>query len=342
MMTTRVRSTCQGYATPIYALDVSELRHDALTGRLVLLAPGRAARPHTSRSRSLPAESGTASAGAPSSNGSCPFCSEHEHETPPEIARIGPGEPDTPGWRVRVVPNLYPILGGPEAGVGAGGAHEVIVLSPDHDRTFGDLDDQQAVEVMTMLQERSRFHATAGRAYVQLLINHGREAGASIAHPHAQLLALDLVPPAVSVAVERFAATDLDLVLGDQSTAAGANATVVTGNEARAWCPTGSASPYEMRLATIAGAAQFAAATDSEILGAALMLRDVLARLERVLGDVPYNVVVHDAPTEGTLDYHWWIEIVPRTTVVAGFELGTGVLVNTLDPVDAAGALREA
>jgi UDPglucose--hexose-1-phosphate uridylyltransferase len=193
-----------------------------------------------------------------------------------------------------------------------------------------------------MLQERSRFHATAGRAYVQLLINHGREAGASIAHPHAQLLALDLVPPAVSVAVERFAATDLDLVLGDQSTAAGANATVVTGNEARAWCPTGSASPYEMRLATIAGAAQFAAATDSEILGAALMLRDVLARLERVLGDVPYNVVVHDAPTEGTLDYHWWIEIVPRTTVVAGFELGTGVLVNTLDPVDAAGALREA
>jgi UDPglucose--hexose-1-phosphate uridylyltransferase len=144
------------------------------------------------------------------------------------------------------------------------------------------------------------------------------------------------------VAVERFATTDLDLVLGDQSTAAGANATVVTGNEARAWCPTGSASPYEMRLATIAGAAQFAAATDSEILGAALMLRDVLARLERVLGDVPYNVVVHDAPTEGTLDYHWWIEIVPRTTVVAGFELGTGVLVNTLDPVDAAGALREA
>jgi UDPglucose--hexose-1-phosphate uridylyltransferase len=240
------------------------------------------------------------------------------------------------------VPNLYPILGAADAAAGATGAHEVIVLSPDHDRAFGALDDQQAVEVLTMLQERSRFHATAGRAYVQILVNEGREAGASLAHPHAQLLALDFVPPAVSVSVDRFGATEVDLVLGDQATAVGAGAGVVTGDEVRAWCPPGAAAPYEIRVATTAGKARFAEATDGEILGTALVLRDVLARLSRVLGAAPYNVVVHDAPTEGTADYHWWIEIVPRTGVVAGFELGTGVLVNTLDPVDAARALREA
>jgi UDPglucose--hexose-1-phosphate uridylyltransferase len=332
MITTRVLSTGQGYATSIYAHDVSELRHDALTGRLVLLSPGRAARPHSSSSRNA----------AASVRSECPFCASHEGDTPPEIARIGPGEPDTPGWRVRVVPNLYPILGAAGAAAGATGAHEVIVLSPDHDRAFGALDDQQAVEVMTMLQERSRFHATAGRAYVQVLINEGREAGASLAHPHAQLLALDFVPPAVSVAVDRFAATDIDLVLGDQSTAAGAGAGVITGDEVRAWCPAGAGAPYETRIATIAGKARFADASDGEILGTALVLRDVLGRMARLLGGAPYNVVLHDAPTEGTADYHWWIEIVPRVAVVAGFELGTGVLVNTVDPVEAARALREA
>jgi UDPglucose--hexose-1-phosphate uridylyltransferase len=319
---------------------MSELRLDALTGRLVLLVPGRAARPHSSRS--LAAERDTRPADARSLDRGCPFCAGNETDTPPETVRVGPGDADTPGWRVRVVPNLYPILGGPDAGAGATGAHEVIVLSPDHERDFGALDDQQAVEVLTVLQERSRFHAAAGRAYVQILINQGREAGASLAHPHAQLLALDFVPPAVSVAVERFAATDIDLVLGDQATAAGADAGVVTGDEVRAWCPTGAASPFETRIATMKGAARFADASDGEILGTALVLRDVLARLARVLGTVPYNVVLHDAPTEGTADYHWWFEISPRTSVVAGFELGTGVLVNTVDPAEAARQLREA
>lgn len=337
-----MRSTRQCYATPIYARDVHELRHDALTGRLVLLAPGRAARPHTSVPQARAAEPRTSAADVASSNQGCPFCAGHEAETPPEVARIGPGAPDTPGWRVRVVPNLYPILGADDAGAGATGAHEVIVLSPDHDRAFGALDDRPAVEVLTMLQERSRLHAAAGRAYVQLLVNQGREAGASLAHPHAQLLALDFVPPAVSVAIERFGSTDLDLVLGDHSTSAGANAVVVTGDDVRAWCPMGSAAPYEVRIATTAGTARFADASDREVLDTALVLRDVLARLARVLGAPPYNVVLHDAPTEGATDYHWWIEVVPRISVVAGFEVGTGVLVNTVDPVDAAHELRGA
>jgi UDPglucose--hexose-1-phosphate uridylyltransferase len=194
-----------------------------------------------------------------------------------------------------------------------------------------------------MLQARSRAQAAQGRAHVQLLVNQGRPAGASIAHPHAQLVALDFVPPAVSVAVDRFNDALGDPVVDDQAMAVSHGAAVVTGTEVSAWCPLGSATPFEMRVAALGAGPRFASATDGEVLGVALVLRDVLAALGRTLGDVPYNVVLHDAPTAGAVGdvaYHWWLEVVPRTAVVAGFELGTGVLVNTVDPADAARQLR--
>ena len=310
---------------------MSELRHDALTGRLVLLAPGRADRPYTSAAGNESARTA-----------SCPFCPDHERETPPEVMRIGPGAPDTPGWRVRVVPNLYPIVGDDGPGLGADGAHEVIVLSPDHRAAFGALTDDAAVEAFTVMQERSRWHAGAGREHVQVFVNQGRAAGASIAHPHAQVVALEFVPPTVDVAAERFAAAGLDLVLGDQSDAIGAGAGVVVGDQVRAWCPRASASPFEVRIAALDAGPRFSLATDGEILGIALVLRDVLAKIARVLDDPPYNVVVHDAPAAGDVEFHWWIEVVPRVSVVAGFEIGTGVLVNTIDPVNASRQLRDA
>ena len=177
-----------------------ELRHDTLTGRLVLLAPGRAARPDTHPGDADP----TSPPALRSVEPGCPFCPGNESNTPPEVARIGSGAPDAPGWSVRVVPNLYPIVGGEGAGSGATGAHEVVILSPDHAHGFHHLDDEQATQVLTVLRDRARAHAATGSAYVQTLINHGRVAGASIAHPHAQVLALDFVPPAVSIAAERF------------------------------------------------------------------------------------------------------------------------------------------
>jgi UDPglucose--hexose-1-phosphate uridylyltransferase len=309
---------------------VPELRHDELTGRLVLLSPAREARPYTTR----PSREGSATE-------SCPFCPGHEHETPPEVARAGPGEPDTPGWRVRVVPNLYPIVGGPDAGAGATGVHEVVVLSPDH-RSFGEIDDDEAVEVFTMLRERARVHAAAGREHVQVLINEGRAAGASIAHPHAQVLALDFVPPAVTVATQRFEQTGGDLVWDDQAHAIGNDQGVVVGPEVRAWCPYGAASPFEVRIATREAVVRLEDARDAHILGVALVLRDVLARLGRVLDGPSYNVVVHNAAAHDDVRYHWWVEVVPRIAVVAGFELGTGLLVNTVTPEESARRLRDA
>src|SRR5688500_3306450 len=203
-----------------------ELRHDALTGRLVLLAASRASRPKTITSVEVRDGGDT-----------CPFCPGHEHETPPEISRTGGGAPGEPGWRVRVFPNLYPIVGGEHAAAGATGAHEVVVLSPDHHRSFARLTHDEATEVMTVLRDRARALRDAGRDHVQVLLNQGRSAGASIAHPHAQVLALDFVPPAVTVASERFAAAATDLVLADLGEATNRDQGVVVGEEVAAWCP---------------------------------------------------------------------------------------------------------
>jgi UDPglucose--hexose-1-phosphate uridylyltransferase len=310
---------------------VPELRRDELSGRWVLLAPGRAARPHTSRS-SAPDASGA---------DACPFCTGNEQLTPPEVYRTGGGAPDAPGWSVRVVPNLYPIVGGAGAGPGATGAHEVVVLSPAHEASFARLDRQQATDVLTVLRDRARHHLAAGRAFVQVVINHGRAAGASIEHPHAQIVALDLVPPAVAQAVERFEDAGHDLVMADLDRA-GDDLRLLDGPVA-AWCPQAGSAPYELRIALRSPGSGFDEAGDGDIRVLAETTRSVLARLAAATGDAPYNLVVHTAPP-GLSDksFHWYVEVQTRLAVVAGFEQGTGILVNTVPPELAARELREA
>ena len=238
-------------------------------------------------------------------------------------------------------PNLFPIVGGERAGTGATGSHEVVALSPDHDRSYGALSHDEAAEVLLVLRDRARANVAVGHDHVQVLVNHGRAAGASIAHPHAQLVALDFVPPAVTVATERYAAAPSDLVLADLADAVARGQGVVVGDEVAAWCPTGSASPFEVRIAARGAGPRFDEAGDAHVLGVAVVLRDVLAALVGVLGDPPYNVVVHTADATAAA-YHWWVEVTPRTAVVAGFEIGTGVFVNSVDPADAAAQLASA
>lgn len=293
-------------------------RVDLLTNHTVIVASGRVARPHTV----APTRSG-----ATTPPDDCPFCRGHEGETPPEIARRGEGAPDTPGWRVRIVPNKYPILGGD----GEPGAHEVVVLSPDHCASFGNLDEDAAVEVFDVLRDRAHHHVSSGRAFALALINHQREAGASIAHPHAQVLALDFVPRPVADATERLDADALD---ADRR----AGAPVVEGDGASAWCPFASESPYLVRVAASDGGPHFDEAEGDVVAAVARTSRAILRGVERSLGDVAYNLVVHSAPPGGVAP-PWYVEIRPRVAVVAGFELGTGVFVNTVEPADAAALL---
>ncbi len=309
-----------------------ELRDDPLTGELVLFAPTRASRPHTT------APVGDGAAGRP---GTCPFCPGHESQTPPEVARVGGGAPGEPGWRLRAFPNLYPIVGGPDAAPGATGAHEVVVLSPDHDRDLAALSEETAVEAFALLRGRSQALAAAGHRHVQVAVNQGRAAGASIAHPHAQVLALDFVPPAVAAALDRYAAAGVDLVAADRERAESLGAFVVADGDAAAWCGTASSSPFEVRVAAPTAGARFSAAPDRALAAVAVTVRDTLRRLAVVLSHPPYNVVVYDAPTVGDSPYHWWVRVVPRLEVPAGFELGTGLHVESVDAIRAAEALRD-
>jgi len=307
-----------------------ELRRDELSGRWVLLAPGRAARPHAFSAlvpdiRDAPAD--------------CPFCPGHEHETPPEVFRTGAGTADGPGWRVRVVPNLYPFVGGEDPGPGATGAHEVVIISPAHDRSLAGMSEDAAVETLTVMRDRVRHHLAGGRAYVQAAVNHGSAAGASIDHPHAQVIALDFVPPAVDAALERVNAAGDDLVAASAARAPSRGLAVVEG-PAPAWCPEAASAPYEMRVAHRSTRARFDEATDAEIGVVARAIREALGRLEGVLGRPSYNVVVHTAPPGPPGFFHWYVEVRPRVAVVAGFELGTGVYVNVVAPEDAAEQLR--
>jgi Galactose-1-phosphate uridylyltransferase len=303
-----------------------EYRHDAILDRRVIVAAERSARPYTT----------AVNPDLRTGPDACPFCEGHEDRTPPETYRTGDGEPDTTGWRVRVVPNLYPIVGAPETG-DATGAHEVVILSPDHDRGFAQLERDQAVEALTVVRDRARVHLAAGRAYVSAFINHGRGAGASIEHPHAQLVAPDAPSNAVSAMTARFST---DLIAREMADARRTELVVVDG-PAIAWCPPASWSPYLLRVAHRSTRARFDEATDAEIRVVADALHGALGRIDAVLGNVPYNVVVHGAPPAvRAAEMHWHLEVVPRTSVVAGFEIGSGIYANSVAPEQAAGFLR--
>ncbi len=302
---------------------MTELRHDPVSGRIVIVAAGRAARPHTLVQGRRDEDQGTER---------CPFCPGHESRTPPEIARTGSGGPGEPGWRVRVLPNLYPITG-PSSGPSSG-AHEVVVLSPDHHRSFAQLSDDESAEVFTMLRDRVRAHLDAGLAYSGAILNEGRAAGASIAHPHAQVFGLDFVPPEVAAAIDRQLGAPDDL-LDDDIARAHDHELVLADGAVTVWCPFASTAPLLLRICHADAGTRFDDATDGEIAAIAVATRDALASLGRVVEDPPYNLVVHSAP-------RWYIEVTPRLGIVAGFEQATGLFVNTIPPERGVEFLREA
>jgi len=317
---------------------MTKLRTDQVTGQEVIVVPGRASRPVTAIDR-IAAEPSSNQAG----DRSCPFCTGNETETPPEVFRIGEGKPDTPGWKVRVVPNLYPIV---DDATGVTGAHEVVVLSPAHDTDFGGLTDAAAGAVLFTARERAKFHDQAGRAHTQIFINHGQLAGASIAHPHAQIVTLDIIAPQVMAEVARYKAKKN--VIGEDATdAANHGGSITTKGQMRAWCPTGSISSYLVRIA-INGSEndvaelRFENTSDELIQDSAIILRDVLAALAKSIDAPNYNVVLHNPPArDPESSFMWWIEVIPRISVLGGFELGSGIFVNTVDPAVAAAILRE-
>jgi len=338
-----------------------ELRIDPLSGHRTIVAGERSRRPG-GEPRCAPPE--------PIDPEQDPFAEGHEQRTPPELYALRPdgGAPDSPGWRVRVIPNLYPALAPPgargeredgpqEAGAApaqvrgqpdlfvsrpATGAHEVIVNGPQPVLSLAQLPREQVMLAVDVWRER--MHAHADSACVQLIVNERREGGASLPHTHAQLYALDFVPSAVARERERAGAhttrTMGQSLLGDlvAEEVRRRERIVAIDDEAVLMAPYASRLPFQMMLAPRVPRARF---EDAGPTGASL-LHDGLCRLARHLGSSPpLNLWVRTAP-RGTDDFCWRIDVLPRLTHLAGLELSTDVNLNIVAPEDAAARLRDA
>jgi len=326
---------------------VPEVRVDPLSGLKVIVAGDRAGRPGGGPT-TTPAE--------PIDPATDPFLEGHEDRTPPELfaVRPGGGPADSPGWRVRVVPNLYPALddAAPDPApfakrdlfhaTAARGAHEVIVNAPQPVTSLAELEREQVLGAVDVWRERMRVHADRA-AYVHLLVNERREGGASLPHTHAQLYALDFVPAAVARERERFGAYATQTMggnlLGDlvQEEVRLRERIVAIDDEAVLMAPFASRLPYQLLLAPRAPRARF---EEDGPTGASL-LHEGLQRLQRVLGaSPPLNLWVRTAP-RGAEHFCWRIDIVPRLTHLAGLELGAGVYLNIVPPELVAAELRD-
>jgi len=332
---------------------VSLLRFDPTTSDWVVFAPSRALRPHSGRPRSAD----EAVARPPN----CPFCPGNEAFTPPEIYSVRTsGDGSRPGWRVRVVPNKFPALrieddpNREEDGegfhrMGGCGAHEVIVESPAHSTFLAQQPTDQIELVLQTLQLRYRDLMGDHRFQAIILFkNHGLGAGTSIAHPHWQLIATPVVPRQLRVkhfeASEYFDRTGrcLYCVLLEQELDA-KKRILATNEEYVALMPYASHVPFETWIVPRHHMASFASVDAARLRPLAELLRVVLLKLYTGLDNPDFNLTIDSAPRgdEDQQYFLWHLRILPRLTTPAGFELGSGMSINTVMPEDAAAFLGE-
>jgi UDPglucose--hexose-1-phosphate uridylyltransferase len=329
-----------------------ELRKDPITGRWVIISTDRAKRPSDFVRESVQIKG----------NGFCPFCYGNEAKTPPEILAYGRngGSRDTPGWRVRVVPNKFPALGieGDLDRQGEGlfdrmngvGAHEVIIETPDHQCTMAGLPDHAIEEVLRAYRDRMLDLKNDKRfRYLLLFKNHGEAAGASLEHTHSQLIALPIVPKRVREEVdsgrryyeEKERCIFCDMIRQEVET----GTRVILENEHFiALAPYAPRFPFETWLLPRQHSSCFENDPTPVYASLARLMRDFLGRLDAVLAHPSYNYVIHTSPVGEEINehYHWHIEMMPKLTKVAGFEWGTGFYINPTPPEESARFLREA
>ncbi len=326
-----------------------ELRRDPITRRWAIIATERALRPKEFR------RTHAAPAGA-----NDPFAAGHEHLTPPEIHAVRPagGRPNDSTWRIRVVPNKYPALRiegdlekRPEGiydQMNGVGAHEVIIESPDPDFALHRLPHDHLVEVLGVYRDRmADLQGDQRFEFALLFRNHGAEAGASIAHGHAQLIALPVVPSHVQELLDgarryyEFRERNVFADILRQEVTDGRRLVHDNGDFVTL-APYASRTPFELWIVPRFQATRFEQATAPQLEKLAESLRFALDRLDRGLGDPAYNFIIQSAPYghDDVPWYRWHLQIVPKLTEVAGFEWGTGFYINPTAPEEAAEFLR--
>ncbi|MGD8239699.1 MAG: galactose-1-phosphate uridylyltransferase [Armatimonadota bacterium] len=334
---------------------MSEIRQDQATKRWVVMATERAKRP-----RDLAPET-PAEADTEEHSPKCPFCPGNEERTPPEVLayREGGGEPDSPGWRVRVIPNAFPALR-PEGEVKVReplcfttvtgvGAHEVIVEHPKHNANPATMTVEEVTRALMAAGQRfTALEQDRRLSYIAFFRNHGRPAGSSLTHPHTQIIATPVAPTNVREEVEearRHYDDRLHCVYCEvmEAELEAAERVVLDTHSYLVFEPFASRWPFETWIIPKDHASMFSATSESDVRPLAEALHTTLRALHSAVGDPAYNLVLHEAPLRDSCEdyYHWHIEILPRLATAAGFELGTGIWINTVMPEESAAYLRE-
>lgn len=325
-----------------------ELRKDPLSGRWVVISAERASRPGS-----------TKFSNEEKKGGFCPFCVGNEHTTPPEVYALRDSpEKNGPGWKLRVVPNKFPALasegcdGFQKDGVyekmAGVGAHEVVIENPDHRKEIAMLSAEELGEVIKAYRQRLLHYKKEARIkYVQVFKNKGAVSGGSLDHPHTQLIAMPLVPKAVAEELDNsksyhekngkcLICSIIDYDIRDKKRIVAEDENFV------AICPYAPRFQYETWVLPKKHESNFEEMDDKKIKAFANFFGSILKKIHDVLGDPPYNFMLHTAPVKesGLPHYHWHIEIAPLLSPIAGFERGTDSYINPVPPEFAAEKLR--
>ena len=327
---------------------LNEFRQDLVSGEWVLVSTGRAKRPHPKTERET----------VDTSKENCPF--EDLFKSGQEIVW---GYPDSQNWEVMVIKNKYPAVQygvcmpeeefGPSKIIKATGLHDIVIFK-NHDTHFADFTNDEGIKAIRVYKKRYQEIALTDKCaqYISIFHNFGQEAGASIYHPHSQIISTPILPPHVKGSLDgayqyyvknRKRVYDVIIEWEKENK----RRMIYENDLFLAFCPFVSRYPYEVRIFSRDSHAHFEKMPDEFDKYLADALIQVLKKMRKVLNDPAYNFFIHTSPVETALEnihefYSWHIEIVPKFSIAAGFELGTGVDINTVDPDRAAEELRNA
>ncbi|MDD3012934.1 MAG: galactose-1-phosphate uridylyltransferase [Candidatus Gastranaerophilales bacterium] len=332
-----------------------ELRRDPITKNWSIIATERAKRPESSLVKHL------ISGDEIKHDPACFFCEGNEHATPPEVLayRDENASPDLPGWNLRVVPNKFAALNFDEdflvnqdnplkiTGY-ARGAAEVLIESPHHTRNLA-LQSADHVACVLMAYRNRYLNLSQERSikYISIFRNNGQQAGASLVHPHSQIMATPVVP--INITNEMYGANDYyestgrcvycDIIkteLKDRSRIICENENFI------AFAPYASRTPFETWVMPKFHSSRYQDLNDFQIHELSEIWKSTLYKIYTGLENPPYNYFIHTSPTQKNVNkyYHWHMELVPKLTIAAGFELGTGMYINIAIPEDCADYLR--